>query len=263
MSYPTFAELEAGLAAARLSPKEAGTLEMIVRRPGVGEREVLDEGQLDTETGLVGDTWFRRGVSQILIIGPQSFVGRSKRNLRQRLSRLVMAVVQLGKARQHVGQPPALAHAQQPADESAPAEKAAPEGSAPTDDAAVEGSDTTADDSATTADNDYVEIAIGQATFDPSETTTTIDITVNGDTTPETDETFFVNLSGPVNATIGDGQGVCTIVPSGCGSRRTPSYRCHASSCAVWRLAKTQVSVDPNISTISPLSLATTAAASR
>jgi hypothetical protein len=33
-----------------------------------------------------------------------------------------------------------------------------------------------------------------------------------GDKRKEKDETFFVNLSGPSNATIADGQGRCTIV---------------------------------------------------
>ena len=32
-------------------------LEMIVRRPQVGEREILEEGQLDLVDGLVGDSW--------------------------------------------------------------------------------------------------------------------------------------------------------------------------------------------------------------
>ena len=30
---------------------------MIVRRPQVGEREILEEGQLDLNDGLVGDSW--------------------------------------------------------------------------------------------------------------------------------------------------------------------------------------------------------------
>ena len=34
-----------------------GTVELVVRRPAEGEREVLDEGLLDAEEGLVGDDW--------------------------------------------------------------------------------------------------------------------------------------------------------------------------------------------------------------
>jgi hypothetical protein len=33
---------------------------MIVRRPSVNQREVLDSGELDSTVGLVGDTWHQR-----------------------------------------------------------------------------------------------------------------------------------------------------------------------------------------------------------
>lgn len=39
------------------SPQDDGTVVLVVRRPAPGEREVLDEGVLDPEVGLVGDTW--------------------------------------------------------------------------------------------------------------------------------------------------------------------------------------------------------------
>ena len=55
--YLTQAELEAGLEAIRSSPKDEGRVEMIVRRPRTGEREILDCGQLDLVGGLVGDKW--------------------------------------------------------------------------------------------------------------------------------------------------------------------------------------------------------------
>jgi MOSC domain-containing protein YiiM len=45
----------------RAAPADEGTLELIARRPAVGEREVLDEGELDLEVGLVGDGWSARG----------------------------------------------------------------------------------------------------------------------------------------------------------------------------------------------------------
>ena len=57
MKHLTTSELEAGLAYVHQSPKDRGALEMIVRRPQVGEREILDEGQLDLSDGLVGDSW--------------------------------------------------------------------------------------------------------------------------------------------------------------------------------------------------------------
>ena len=56
--------LEAGLEDIRRSPADSGTVELIVRRPAEDEREVLDEGSLDLEEGLVGDTWRARGSSR-------------------------------------------------------------------------------------------------------------------------------------------------------------------------------------------------------
>jgi hypothetical protein len=55
------AELEAGLDEIRRAPKDGGVLALIVRRPAVDEREVLEEAMLDTTVGLVGDTWNVRG----------------------------------------------------------------------------------------------------------------------------------------------------------------------------------------------------------
>ena len=57
----TMLELEAGLAEVRRSPRDAGTLQLVVRRPAVDAREILAEGELDLAAGLVGDTWDRRG----------------------------------------------------------------------------------------------------------------------------------------------------------------------------------------------------------
>ena len=57
-------ELEAGLDEIRRSPKDEGKLELIVRRPQLGEREVLEEGELDLVRGLVGDNWITRGSSR-------------------------------------------------------------------------------------------------------------------------------------------------------------------------------------------------------
>ena len=45
----------------RQSPTQEGTVEMIVRRPVVGAREVVETGILDPEHGLVGDSWRTRG----------------------------------------------------------------------------------------------------------------------------------------------------------------------------------------------------------
>ena len=53
----TTAELEAGLDAIRQSPREAGALDLIVRRPTIGAREILQTAELSLTDGLVGDTW--------------------------------------------------------------------------------------------------------------------------------------------------------------------------------------------------------------
>ena len=64
MKHVTMAELEAGLENIRQSPTDAGVLELIVRRPQVEAREVLEEGELHLAEGLVGDNWKTRGSSQ-------------------------------------------------------------------------------------------------------------------------------------------------------------------------------------------------------
>jgi hypothetical protein len=54
-------ELHDGLDEIRQSPMDGGILRLIVRRPQIGEREVLEEGVLDLAVGLVGDNWGTRG----------------------------------------------------------------------------------------------------------------------------------------------------------------------------------------------------------
>ena len=61
----TTAQLEAALAGLSAAPKDSGRLDMIVRRPAVGEREVLQEGVLDLQQGLIGDTWRMRPSSRM------------------------------------------------------------------------------------------------------------------------------------------------------------------------------------------------------
>lgn len=51
------AELERALPELRASPRDQGTLELIVRRPAEDARELLDVGVLSTTEGLVGDNW--------------------------------------------------------------------------------------------------------------------------------------------------------------------------------------------------------------
>jgi hypothetical protein len=56
----TTSELEAGLDDIRRAPKDEGVLELIVRRPAVNDREILEEAELHLTEGLVGDSWKRR-----------------------------------------------------------------------------------------------------------------------------------------------------------------------------------------------------------
>ena len=53
-------DLQAGVEEIRRAPKNEGVLELIVRRPRVDGREILQEAQLDVAEGLVGDTWRMR-----------------------------------------------------------------------------------------------------------------------------------------------------------------------------------------------------------
>jgi hypothetical protein len=53
-------DLERGLDFILESPRDNGIVEMIVRRPTVDEREVLEFGDLDIDRGLIGDNWLER-----------------------------------------------------------------------------------------------------------------------------------------------------------------------------------------------------------
>lgn len=64
IKHLTMEELEAGLDAIREAPKDEGVLQLIVRRPQIEEREVLEEGELDPLEGLIGDSWKLRGSSR-------------------------------------------------------------------------------------------------------------------------------------------------------------------------------------------------------
>jgi hypothetical protein len=61
VTFTSMDQLQAGLDQILQAPKDQGTLRLIVRRPAVGERQVLPEGQLDLTEGLAGDTWRFRG----------------------------------------------------------------------------------------------------------------------------------------------------------------------------------------------------------
>ncbi|BAY23309.1 polymorphic membrane protein [Calothrix sp. NIES-2100] len=62
-----------------------------------------------------------------------------------------------------------------------------------------------------TAGSDYTATT-GTLTFNPGDTSKTLNVAVAGDTTFEPNETFFVNLSNATNATIADNQALGTIL---------------------------------------------------
>ena len=57
-------QIEAGMATVLESPTNNGTVALVQRRPGVGEREVLEVAKLDPAFGVVGDNWIDRGSSR-------------------------------------------------------------------------------------------------------------------------------------------------------------------------------------------------------
>jgi len=70
VNHRSAAELQAALPRLRTCPTDAGALELIVRRPAVDAREVLEVGELDVAQGLVGDTWNVRSSRRSVDGGP-------------------------------------------------------------------------------------------------------------------------------------------------------------------------------------------------
>ena len=58
---------------------------------------------------------------------------------------------------------------------------------------------------------DFTAVTNSTITFNAGETTKTATVVVTGDTIPEIDETFIVNLSAPTGGTLGDAQAIATI----------------------------------------------------
>lgn len=79
--------LEAGLDDVSRSPVDRGTVELIVRRPALFEREVLEAGELSLADGLVGDNWRQRGSRRTADGGPHPDMQLNVINAR--VSRLV------------------------------------------------------------------------------------------------------------------------------------------------------------------------------
>ena len=64
MKHLTMPELEAALDHLREAPKDEGVLQLIVCRPDVDRRTVLDTAELHPLKGLIGDNWIVRGSSR-------------------------------------------------------------------------------------------------------------------------------------------------------------------------------------------------------
>ena len=60
-THLTLEELESGLGRTGDSPRDSGLIELIVSRPAVDERVLLDSAEIDVADGLVGDSWKARG----------------------------------------------------------------------------------------------------------------------------------------------------------------------------------------------------------
>ena len=65
-------------------------------------------------------------------------------------------------------------------------------------------------DGTATAGSDYTAVN-GTLTFNPGQTSKTVNVPVLGDAIPELNETFYLNLTSATNATIAGGQGTGTI----------------------------------------------------
>ena len=75
-------------------------------------------------------------------------------------------------------------------------------------------------DGTANAESDF-QTTFGTLVFQPGETSKVIIVLVINDTVPEPDETFALNLSNPVNATISNGQGIGTIINDDFGTTCT------------------------------------------
>jgi len=85
----------------------------------------------------------------------------------------------------------------------------APSGGITFDIATADG--TAQDDNPSSEDSDYVARSLTRQTIAFNQTQYTFNVTVNGDTLVETNETFFVDISNVADATVSDSQGLGSI----------------------------------------------------
>jgi hypothetical protein len=87
----------------------------------------------------------------------------------------------------------------------------------------------TADGSASAAAGDYTPINAASFTLPAGAASTSVTVSVTGDTLSEADETFIVNLSNPVNGSLDDAQGLATIRNDDPAILVTPTDNLHTS----------------------------------
>jgi hypothetical protein len=87
-------------------------------------------------------------------------------------------------------------------------------------------------DGTAAAGSDYQPLITNIVNFSPGETTKNITVFVNGDTTSEPDETFFLQLLNPTNVTLNKAQGTCTIQNDD-AAPQTPTLAFSAASYSV------------------------------
>jgi hypothetical protein len=91
---------------------------------------------------------------------------------------------------------------------------------------------TTQDGSATTANNDYIAQSLTGRSIPEGSADYLFSVIVNGDSVPEADETFFVNVTNVSGASVADGQGQGTLVNddgNACADPVTPIYAIQGS----------------------------------
>ena len=93
-----------------------------------------------------------------------------------------------------------------------------------------------------TAGSDYVASSLTGQSIPAGMTSKTFNVTINGDTAPEPNETFNVTVSNVVGATVADGTGVGTIVNDDFAPRRS-DFNGDDKSDLLWRNTTTGANV--------------------
>lgn len=106
----------------------------------------------------------------------------------------------------------------------------------------------TSDGSATTANADY-DARAGIVSFRPGQRTASVAVTIHGDRTVETDETFQVVLSNPTNCVLGDAAAIGSILDDDAAPRTVsiagPTTAVNEGAAATFTFTLSRSSVTP------------------